>query len=223
VTLDALADVFIDAVAKYRGVSTEMVISKFGGGDVFVGQLAVDAGLADRVATFESVHAELVARTAPSRGKPAAGGSPFTSEGDVKVDTPATPAADNKPAEINVATIAAEHPAVAAELRAEGATQERTRILGIQVLAIEGSAAVIAACVEDASCTIEAAAVKVLEWQRGTTASEGEKRKDALRRLQADETALDAPAPSAQTPEPGSDEAVAARILNIHNPQRAAK
>jgi hypothetical protein len=224
VTLDALADVFIDAVAKYRGVSTEMVISKFGGGDVFVGQLAVEAGLADRVTTFESLHAELVARSAPSRGTPAGGGSPRTSEEDVDINkNPAQPAAEDKSAEVTAASIAANHPTVATELRAEGATQERERILGIQALAIEGSESVIAECVEDANCTVEGAALKVLEWQKGRTASEGDKRKDALKRLQADETALDAPTPSAEAPAPGSDEAVATRILNIHNPKRASQ
>jgi hypothetical protein len=140
-----------------------------------------------------------------------------------KTATPAAPAAENQPAEITAATIAADHPTIAEQLRAEGATRERERILGIQALAIEGSEAVIAECVADATCTVERAALKVLEWQRGTTASEGDKRKDALRRLQADETALDAPTPSADAPAPGSDEAVAARILNIHNPKRAAR
>ncbi len=57
--IDALADVFIGAVAKNRGVSTDTVLEKFGKGDVFVGAGAVAAGLADRVSTLDAVLAEM--------------------------------------------------------------------------------------------------------------------------------------------------------------------
>jgi len=52
--IDAIADVFVRAVAVGRGVSVQTVLDNFGQGDVFVGQAAVDAGLADRVASFSS-------------------------------------------------------------------------------------------------------------------------------------------------------------------------
>lgn len=61
-TVDDLADLFVTSVASYRGVSPETVLADFGQGDVFVGQKAVDAGLADRVGSYESVLAELAAR-----------------------------------------------------------------------------------------------------------------------------------------------------------------
>lgn len=60
-TIDAMAQVFVDAVARNRGVDVETVLSKFGKGGIFVGQAAVDAGLADGLGTFESVLAELAA------------------------------------------------------------------------------------------------------------------------------------------------------------------
>lgn len=47
------ADVFIGAVARNRNVSVETVMKKFGGGALLVGQLAVNAGLADEVASFD--------------------------------------------------------------------------------------------------------------------------------------------------------------------------
>ncbi|WP_321367946.1 S49 family peptidase [uncultured Desulfuromusa sp.] len=53
--VDALADVFIAKVAKHRGVSDERVRSEFGQGGVFIGADAVDAGLADRIGSFEEV------------------------------------------------------------------------------------------------------------------------------------------------------------------------
>ena len=61
--VDELAQVFIDDVARNRGVTSDVVIEEFGGGDVFVGASAVQAGLADRVvAGLDEVIAELAAR-----------------------------------------------------------------------------------------------------------------------------------------------------------------
>lgn len=58
-TVNALADVFVAAVAKYRGVSPDTVVTDFGEGGVLVGQAAVDVGLADQLGTFESLLARL--------------------------------------------------------------------------------------------------------------------------------------------------------------------
>ncbi len=57
--VSAMAEVFISDVARNRNVSEKVVLSKFGKGDVLVGQAAVDAGLADFVGDFESVVASL--------------------------------------------------------------------------------------------------------------------------------------------------------------------
>jgi len=56
--LNAIADVFIGSVAKFRGVLPDKVISSFGKGSVLVGQNAVDVGMADRLGSFESLLAE---------------------------------------------------------------------------------------------------------------------------------------------------------------------
>lgn len=58
-TVDALADVFISAVADFRRVSRADVLAKFGKGGTFVGQAAVDAGLADAVGSLEGLISEL--------------------------------------------------------------------------------------------------------------------------------------------------------------------
>lgn len=63
---DEMAQVFIDAVAKHRGVDSETVASSFGRGGVLIGARAVEAGMADRVGTYEDVLAELAER-APAR------------------------------------------------------------------------------------------------------------------------------------------------------------
>ncbi len=57
--VDALAAVFVGDVARYRGVSPDTVLADFGQGGVFVGQAAVDAGLADAVGSFEQTLADL--------------------------------------------------------------------------------------------------------------------------------------------------------------------
>jgi len=56
--LDDLAEVFIDTVAKNRNVSTSTVINDFGHGGVLVGQKAVNAGMADRLGSFEELMKE---------------------------------------------------------------------------------------------------------------------------------------------------------------------
>lgn len=60
--IDALADVFVSSVAQYRGVSKDTVLATFGQGDVFVGQAAIDAGLADQLSDVEQVIASLQAQ-----------------------------------------------------------------------------------------------------------------------------------------------------------------
>jgi signal peptide peptidase SppA len=63
--VDSLADVFVSTVARNRSVSRETVLSDFGQGGILIGQKAVDAGLADRLGSYEQVLAELSDRTQP--------------------------------------------------------------------------------------------------------------------------------------------------------------
>lgn len=53
--VDSLGNIFVENVARNRGVSVEDVKSNFGKGGLFVGKEAVNAGLADKVGTFEEV------------------------------------------------------------------------------------------------------------------------------------------------------------------------
>ena len=120
-TVDQLAAVFVSAVAQYRGVTEEEVISKFGAGGVEVGAAAVEVGLADRIGSFEGVLAELsTGRTSARRqGK----GKQAMSD---KTNTTAT-------AEETVTKTA--HDAAVATARAEGekagAASAQTRIKAI--------------------------------------------------------------------------------------------
>jgi len=58
-TVDDLANVFVEAVARYRAVSTARVTEKFGLGFVIGAAKAVAVGAADDIGTFEEVIREL--------------------------------------------------------------------------------------------------------------------------------------------------------------------
>lgn len=58
----ALAQVFVDKVARNRDETAENVLKNYGQGDVLIGQAAIDAGLADRFGSFEGT-IDLLART----------------------------------------------------------------------------------------------------------------------------------------------------------------
>lgn len=62
--IDAMANVFLDDVAGYRGVERAKVDADFGKGDVFVGAGAVAAGLADAVGTLSEVIEDLLSTPA---------------------------------------------------------------------------------------------------------------------------------------------------------------
>lgn len=85
---------------------------------------------------------------------------------------------------------AKEEPAPAEEteasMREHVAAAERARILGIQKLSRPGKEALIASCVGDPTCTIENAALRILESDRGV-------RDQVLTSLKGDESKLDKP------------------------------
>jgi signal peptide peptidase SppA len=66
--VDALAGVFIDRVAAFRGVSAADVMARYGQGKMLHAKAAMDAGMADEISRFEP----LVARLAVDAGSPRA-------------------------------------------------------------------------------------------------------------------------------------------------------
>ncbi len=56
---DKLGDIFVDAVAWNREVSTDTALEKFGQGDLLVGREACEAGMVDEITTFEALIAKL--------------------------------------------------------------------------------------------------------------------------------------------------------------------
>jgi len=66
--VDDLGDVFVSAVAKYRGVSKTTVVTEFGQGGVEIGANAVKRKMADEVGQFEATLRALSARGKNARG-----------------------------------------------------------------------------------------------------------------------------------------------------------
>lgn len=175
--IDGLAQVFINDVAQYRGVSAETVITKFGGGGVFLAAEAVALGMADEVGTFEGVIAGLSGANA-KRG------------GILMANENGAPDAE-KPV-INREYLAANHSVLLAELMTEGATAERARILGIQAAALPGHDKLVAQLIEE-GVSVEAAGLRMVQAEKASLQG----RADALR--------ADAPKPVDHSPAPAEE------------------
>lgn len=175
--IDSLAQVFIEDVAAYRAVAVATVLEKFGGGGMKLAAEAVSLGMADQVGTLETLIADLSGPTP----------SPF---GATKTMT--TPALATLSAALTAATLLAEHPALYAQVLAEGAAGERDRIAAVEAQALPGHEALIATLKADGHTTGEQAAVQVL-------AAERQKLSAIATRLHAD---APPPVPHAQAPEP---------------------
>lgn len=70
--VDAVGDLFDNAVARGRDVTKKVVLDTFGQGDVFSGKEAISLGLADKQGTFSQVLARLTKGRAGSASRPAA-------------------------------------------------------------------------------------------------------------------------------------------------------
>ena len=178
--IDNLAQVFIEDVAAFRGVTVDTVLADFGQGDMRMGQMAVDAGMADRVGTLEEVIAGLAGKqqVAPARTPHFQGAQAMTLD-----------------------ELRAAHPDLCAALveegRTVGATAERARILEVEAQELAGHEALIAQFKADGVTTGPMAAVAILAAERQAGAS----RAQAL--------ASDAPAPVAHVAAPASEQAAA--------------
>lgn len=193
--VDDLAAVFVSTVARNRDVEVETVLSDFGGGGVMVGQAAVDAGLADRLGSLESVLAELSAARQSQRSRSFLMSKTTTTgaaaKGPITVETTqqlhAALAAGHTAEEITIKAVdiaAIQTEAVAAfqkgdvfakaitDAKAEATTAERTRVAALQDISIKGFEKELTAAIKDGS-TAEALAVAQSKAvrERGTSVS----------------------------------------------------
>lgn len=63
--VNTYGDIFVQAVARNRGVDTQSVVDRFGAGGLKIGRDAVEAGMAEAVGSFESTLAALAEQTMP--------------------------------------------------------------------------------------------------------------------------------------------------------------
>lgn len=195
--VDHLYGVFVDAVAAYRGASADVVQADMADGRIFIGQQAIDAGLADGMATVDALverlatnPAQFANRRATAVAMGATASHPVSSKASaVGVAAPAPtatagpvlPKASTQPSQGAIhmtpqeqaAAFAAEHPDAAALLRAEGSTNERTRIQAVRAQSMPGNEPLIEQLAFDGATTGPEAAVQVLAAERGRLAKMG--------------------------------------------------
>jgi signal peptide peptidase SppA len=176
--LDYMYSLFVGAVAKNRGVSTDVVLSDMADGRVFIGQQAIDAGLVDGIITLDALVEQLnrergiSGRSSIQPGAGHARPTPTTTQGSLM-----------KKEELEV-----QHPALAAELRADGAKAERDRIQSIEAQTIPGHEALITTLKFDGKSSAGDAALAVLAAEKSARAAH------------AKASASDAPPPVVVTP-----------------------
>lgn len=209
--LGHLYSVFVDTVAGHRGATAAQVLEHMADGRVFIGQQAIDAGLADGFATVDAVVEAMATNPnayAARRRAVFALGTPS------KTTTAPTPAgaqaqqgqlhkpepvllATLKGSSMDRATLEQQHPALFAQLQTEfaatGAVQERERIQAVLATAMPGHEALVQGFAFDGQTTPGQSAMAVLSAER------------QARSAHAAALASDAPAPLAQEPPPAFD------------------
>jgi signal peptide peptidase SppA len=160
--LDYMYSLFVGAVAANRGVSTDKVLSDMADGRVFIGQQAVDAGLADGIMPLEALIAQL------NQAQGAAHPAPTPPRAVPARATIPTPAQGNT---MNKEELQAQHPALVIELRAEGAKAERERIQSIEAQSIAGHENLLATLKFDGKSTAGDAAMAILAAEKTARAA----------------------------------------------------
>ncbi|WP_315764510.1 S49 family peptidase [Bradyrhizobium sp. SZCCHNR2009] len=162
--VDAMAAVFVETVASYRGVSVEHALEHFGQGDVLIGKAAVDAGMADGIATFEQVLASLARGDSPKEIfglNPAATGQTETETMDKTPEELAEEAAAATAASAATTQTAETTTAENVDAAAEARTAERKRITDIMGLTLPGYEADAQKAIETGSSAHEFSAMIV--------------------------------------------------------------
>ena len=183
--LDHLYTVFVDAVAQHRGVSSDDVLAHMADGRTFIGQQAIDAGLADGFATVDAIVEAMATHPAQyskrrkavfALGAPSptpAGAQAAGTEPEPVLLDHSTPTA-LKESTMDRATLEQQHPALFAQLKtdfsaegnAAGAAAERQRMADVRAQALPGHEALIETLAADGATTGPQAAMAVLAAER---------------------------------------------------------
>jgi signal peptide peptidase SppA len=152
--VDYLYSVFVGQVADNRAASIETVLTKMADGRLFVGTQAIDAGLADGVASLSEVIASVRNRAAESRAT--------TQREQFHM--------------LTAESVRKDHPDVARELETAAAVAatnaERARILAIQTSALPGHDALVASLIESGASAGDAA-LQIMAAERARMSAAG--------------------------------------------------
>lgn len=151
--VDAIYSLFVNDIAAFRGVSSEIVLEKMADGRVFMGTKAVEAGLVDGVATLQGLIAQLSHETQTGGWTPPAAAG---------AAVPPQPSIQGDPMEMTKENLLAHAPLLAEELRAEGAAAERARIQAVEEQGMPGHEALVQSLKFDGRTSGPEAAAQVL-------------------------------------------------------------
>lgn len=166
-TIDALGDVFAAKVARNLGVDPEDVPAMGDHGGIKMGAAAVEAGLAHRLGSLESVIADLARPAANQQRKP-------SMQVKTTAELRAAIEAGTDPLTIEIAEPVMSEPvdvdAIKAEASQAAVTAERERIKGINALAAVGFEEEVSTAI-DTGLSVEATALSLYKasQDRGVT------------------------------------------------------
>ncbi|MFA6358835.1 MAG: S49 family peptidase [Candidatus Omnitrophota bacterium] len=179
--VDYINNVFVEGIAKNRGVTREKAVSMADGARIYMGKQAIDGGLVDGVSTFDALIERMAAGSAGSMYLAKSEQEGMMDITELKEKHPQIYQAvfDAGKAEGTVAGHQAGIEAGKAEGVTAGALAERQRIADVKVQFIPGHEALIEAMIQDGKTTGPEAAVRIL-------AAEKQIRADAQKKLDAD-------------------------------------
>lgn len=158
--VDELASVFLDKVARNRGIPRDQVNDRFRQGGMATGSLAVEAGMADRLGSLETLIAELAGTASPASAPQRRRTMTIvrtTAELHAAID------AGTDPKQIAIAEPEKTDTEAQQKTAADKATAaERERCKGITALSAPGFEKEIAAALEDGA-SVEAAGYKLFK------------------------------------------------------------
>jgi signal peptide peptidase SppA len=167
--VDYLGSLFADAVSAQRGIELERVLADLATGQVFIGQQAIDAGLADGVMTLEALITALETNPASVTRVPGARNNGKSSP-STRTPTTTTQQKGKTTMSMTADQIKAEHPdaydAIQSAGHQAGAAAERDRIQAVRAQSMPGFEALIETLAFDGKTTGEQAAVALVSEMR---------------------------------------------------------
>lgn len=161
--VDAVANIFVNTMAQYRGIDASVVLEKYGQGKVFVGEEAISQGLADRIGSLEGL---IKAQQSANKSTPFFLGGPMTLQ-ELQAQHPSVYAEaiaiGKKEAEAGIADKLA---AAKTEGVKEGATAENARIASIEAIKAVGADKVIKENKFNMEMTVEKVSTLILQDQK---------------------------------------------------------